>query len=121
MTLDAFMSHIRTVLQGPADSPYPWCKAVMLPKLCRSWTRRAYTTKFFTELRDTAEVVPNSKNAHLLNTMEHERLLKQGLNPRKELVREFEEQAATIKRRSVRETGIFRACQFKIKRISKVS
>lgn len=111
-------SYMRTVITGPADSGYN-SKAITIPKICRSWTRRATTIYFWHEIKDRATIAP-CKNKHLINTFEHERLLKQGLNPRRELVREFQEVASSNKWKA--EHGFQpRVCQFKIKRISKVS
>lgn len=107
--------YTRTILQGPADEADPHHgDAVYLPKLCRSWTRRAYTVYFWNELKDRAEVT-GLKSKHLINTFEHERLLRQGLNPRREMVREIQERADTAKRLNRP------MCRFQIKPISKVS
>lgn len=107
--------YTRTILQGPADkADPPHGDAVHLPKLCRSWTGRAYTVYFWHELKERATVT-GLKSKHLINTFEHERLLNQGLNPRRELVREIQEQADTARRLNRP------MCHFQIKPISKVS
>lgn len=118
-------SYLRTILEGPADSPLPWARAITIPKIRRSWTGRPYTMYFHHEMKDRATKLKTT-NAHLINTYEHECLLKQGINPRKALVKEVREQREDLKRRAEFEERCygskpFRPCRFQIKRISKVS
>ncbi len=111
-------SYMRTVIEGPGDSGRK-SQAITIPKICRSWTRRATTVYFYHEIKNRASVA-NCKNKHLINTFEHERLLKQGLNPRREMVREIQE-VANSNRWKIAHGFLPTVCNFKIKPISKVS
>lgn len=89
--------YLRTVIQGPR-----WPSgAITIPIHNRSWTRRAYTVRFFNDVKDFAEVT-GKRTAWAALKSELLRLKEIGFNPRKEYFREIREKRG-IKLRMGRE------------------